>query len=162
MQSYEVMLNPISGVDEWVHIERKITSPLYKRQPGRLKTKRTLEPGEAPPPTDIEKLPRTYYAQVSCGKCGKKSHNKRTCARRNHVPNANIVVEEENVQPLVPEENQAQPQSPNEAPQPTQESSLNHVDHVVSPASYVPSFNHHDTVNVNGNGNDNDNVKLER
>ena len=82
------------------------------------------------------------------------------------VPNANVVVEEENVQPLMPEENQAQPQSPNEAPHPTQESSLNDVDHVVSQASSVPCFNHHDTVNVNvnvnvnGNENDNDNVNL--
>ncbi|KAL6181344.1 hypothetical protein ACLB2K_047999 [Fragaria x ananassa] len=158
MQSYEVMLNPISGVHEWVHIERKIAPPLYKRQPGRPKTKKPLEPGEAPPPTGIEKLPRTYYAQVNCGECGKKGHNKRTCARRNQVPNANFVVEEENVQALMPEENQAQPQSPNEAPHSTQESSLNDVDHVVSQASFVPCFNHHDTMNVNVNGNDNDNV----
>ncbi|XP_062014682.1 uncharacterized protein LOC133731289 [Rosa rugosa] len=44
MEAYEVMLHPIAGVAEWEHFERPIAPPLYRRLPGRPKTKRTKEP----------------------------------------------------------------------------------------------------------------------
>ncbi|XP_061999565.1 uncharacterized protein LOC133716951 [Rosa rugosa] len=38
---------------------------------------------EEEPPAGTEKLPRSYYSQVKCGRCHKKGHNVRTCLRRN-------------------------------------------------------------------------------
>ncbi|XP_040374598.1 uncharacterized protein LOC121052790 [Rosa chinensis] len=45
MEAYEVVINPIAGVAELELIQRAIAPPLYKRQPGRPKTKRTKELG---------------------------------------------------------------------------------------------------------------------
>ncbi|XP_024178269.1 uncharacterized protein LOC112184236 [Rosa chinensis] len=160
--------------DEWEHKEKKIAPPLYKRQPGRSRTKRTKEPGdEAPLPLEIEKLPRSYYSQVICGTCNKKCHNKRTCHKRNQVPNKGEVVQEEepNAQQPVLETNMHQGQSPTEAPQPTQESNPQLADQVFSQASSLPNpqvvdqvFSQASSVpnihNHSNHGNDNVNVNV--
>ncbi|KAM5573605.1 hypothetical protein ABKV19_013243 [Rosa sericea] len=83
MKAYEPVINPIAGVQEWELIHRPIAPPLYRAQPGRPKTNRTKAPGEEAPPAGTEKLPRSYYSQVKCGRCHKKGHNVRTCLRRN-------------------------------------------------------------------------------
>ncbi|XP_061993448.1 uncharacterized protein LOC133711328 [Rosa rugosa] len=85
LEAYEVVINPIAGVAEWEKKDRSIAPPLYRRQPGRPKSKRTKEPGEEPLLAGVERLPKSYYSQITCGTCHQKGHNKRTCQRRNQV-----------------------------------------------------------------------------
>ncbi|KAM5573827.1 hypothetical protein ABKV19_013389, partial [Rosa sericea] len=107
LKAYEPVINPIAGVNEWEIIHRPIAAPLYRAQPGRPKTKRNKEPGEKPLAAGSEKLPRSFYSQVKCGGCHKKSHNVRTCLRRNQENGENELPPEDgpNVLPPVHGEN---------------------------------------------------------
>ncbi|XP_040368098.1 uncharacterized protein LOC112180897 [Rosa chinensis] len=90
MLAYGPAINPILGVEEWDVIEKPILSLQYTRGPGRPKFSRNKEPdeqrlpppGTTKPPSGTEKLPRAYYQGITCGRCHKKGHNSRTCARR--------------------------------------------------------------------------------
>ncbi|XP_004302902.1 PREDICTED: uncharacterized protein LOC101292720 [Fragaria vesca subsp. vesca] len=91
MLAYGLAINPIPGVEECEVIEKPILPPAYIRGPGRLpKLSRNIEPDEQhrPPPgttrpaLGIEKLPMTYYQEITCGRCNKKGHNSRSCERR--------------------------------------------------------------------------------
>ncbi|XP_062011844.1 uncharacterized protein LOC133728443 [Rosa rugosa] len=164
LEAYEVVLNPIAGVAEWERIERPVAPPLYRRQPGRPKTKRTKEPGEEPPLAGTEVLPKSYYSQIKCGRCGNRGHNKRTCLRRSQVVNqeadpeiAEDNVSEEvavpNVQPQMAEENPPQLNIPENTELPDEGSNYDNAEHVFSQASSVLQSMVNDNQNVNLNMN---------
>ncbi|XP_040372479.1 uncharacterized protein LOC112192744 [Rosa chinensis] len=116
LEAYEQVINPIAGISEWEIIHRPIAAPLYRAQPGRPKLKRNKEPGEEPPAAGTEKLSRSFYSQVKCGRCHKKGHNVRTCLRRNQENAENELPTEDGANVLPPEDGanvQQQPEHEN-------------------------------------------------
>ncbi|XP_061993846.1 uncharacterized protein LOC133711767 [Rosa rugosa] len=77
LMAYEPMINPIAGVDEWELINRPIAPPRFRRLIGRPKMSRNKQPGEEPPQPETTKLPKSYYSQIKCERCGLKGHNQK-------------------------------------------------------------------------------------
>ncbi|XP_040361867.1 uncharacterized protein LOC121049253 [Rosa chinensis] len=81
MESYNLIIHPITGEDDWEPVDYPIAPPPYKKQAGRPKMKRTKEPIEnkqPPPAPNTTKMPRTY-SKMTCQVCFKKGHNRLGC-----------------------------------------------------------------------------------
>ncbi|GFY93241.1 hypothetical protein Acr_08g0016370 [Actinidia rufa] len=65
------VMHPMNGVDMW---EKSPKPPPFAKLPGRPKKARR----EPDPPASQHKLKKTCI-QMSCRRCGKTRHNKRTC-----------------------------------------------------------------------------------
>ncbi|XP_062005966.1 uncharacterized protein LOC133723159 [Rosa rugosa] len=83
MESYNPIIHPIAGEDDWDQVDYPIAPPPYKKQAaGRPKMKRIKESDEkkqpVPAPIDKSKMPRTY-TKMTCQVCFKKGHNMLSC-----------------------------------------------------------------------------------
>ncbi|KAK8626053.1 hypothetical protein V6N13_133705 [Hibiscus sabdariffa] len=74
---YGHYVSPIRGVNQWRKIQtmEPILPPVLRRTPGRPNKKRRLEADEAPTTGKVNKR----CVKMTCTKCGKTSHNIRTC-----------------------------------------------------------------------------------
>ncbi|WVZ64352.1 LOW QUALITY PROTEIN: hypothetical protein U9M48_013885 [Paspalum notatum var. saurae] len=77
MKTYDHVLQPVQGADNWpISDIPRPRPPAYVKMPGRPKTERTREQGEAPKGIKLSKI----GIKMSC--CAKKTtHNARTCPK---------------------------------------------------------------------------------
>lgn len=80
LDSYNPIIFPIAGEDDWEQIDYPIAPPPYKKQAGRPKMKRIREPDERKPPPapNTTRMPRTYV-KMTCQVCKNKGHNRLGC-----------------------------------------------------------------------------------
>lgn len=77
-KTYQHCLHPVEGQHNWpISNMPRPLPPAYIRMPGRPKTQRTREPGEAPKGTKLSKV----GIKMRCRMCQKTTHNSRTCQR---------------------------------------------------------------------------------
>lgn len=78
MKTYDHVLHPVQGPDNWPISEMpRPNPPAFVRGPGRHKTERTREAGEAPKGTKLNKI----GVKMTCRLCNKNTHNARTCPK---------------------------------------------------------------------------------
>ncbi|WVZ75505.1 hypothetical protein U9M48_023551 [Paspalum notatum var. saurae] len=75
---YAHALQPVEGPTNWPSVDMPRPEPLgFVKMPGRPKTERRREPGEAPKGTKLSRV----GTRMSCRLCGKSDHNARRCPR---------------------------------------------------------------------------------
>ncbi|KAK9911850.1 hypothetical protein M0R45_035736 [Rubus argutus] len=69
LDSYNPIIYPIAGEDDWEQIDYPIAPPPYKKQVGRPRMKRIREPDEKKPPPapNTTRMPRTYVKMTCQG-----------------------------------------------------------------------------------------------
>ena len=76
MMTYQYCLQPVQGPDNWsISDMPKPLPPAYVKMPGRPKTERRREPGEAPKGTKLSRK----GIKMTCRLCRKSTHNARKC-----------------------------------------------------------------------------------
>jgi hypothetical protein len=81
-KTYQHCLQPVEGEQNWpISDMPRPLPPPYVRKPGRPKTQRTREPGEAPKGTKLSKV----GIKMKCRLCQKSTHNARRCPKNPEV-----------------------------------------------------------------------------
>ncbi|CAN6170656.1 unnamed protein product, partial [Urochloa humidicola] len=84
IKAYDHVLQPVEGPANWpISDMPRPEPPAYVKMPGRPKTQRRREQGEAPKGTKLSKV----GTKMTCRLCGKNDHNARRCPRNSEAGN---------------------------------------------------------------------------
>lgn len=82
MKTYRHLINPLSGEEQWSHVQKEpLLPPPIRRMPGRPKKKRVRDTTETNIVQGNHRLLKRGTI-VTCGICKKEGHNKRTCEKK--------------------------------------------------------------------------------